>query len=330
MRFSFIVFLLTVSLVTRAASDTLIHFTLPDSIKAVSIIADVKAVSAEHNLSAGIHLKWCTLAVVKGRSVQFGFPSQMPVLAKGVGVKTGKGSLSWRIKNLTDTSYKLLLTTAIDSAERFVLMSGYVYLPSQAKWKLMGTCKISDNTEAIVNPGVKYAVAKSTIENIWIQKSSGGWKQLATISNVTPVINPLPNIDSVQQYQLDKHIILAAISNGKIAAMKDTMGVFYAIVEPGNGKNFTVADSITVKYQLRIFGTNEVISGNETDTYTFPLKNLIKAWQIAVPLVKSGGGKIKLVIPSGLGYSIRTRAPKIPPNSILQFDVEVLDVKPLK
>jgi FKBP-type peptidyl-prolyl cis-trans isomerase len=39
------------------------------------------------------------------------------------------------------------------------------------------------------------------------------------------------------------------------------------------------------------------------------------------------GGKLKLVIPSGLAYSIRTRAPKIPPNSILEFEIEVVDAK---
>ena len=52
-----------------------------------------------------------------------------------------------------------------------------------------------------------------------------------------------------------------------------------------------------------------------------------QGWQLGVPLCKVGG-KIKLVIPSALAYSVRTRAPKIPPNSILVFEVEVLDAKP--
>jgi FKBP-type peptidyl-prolyl cis-trans isomerase FkpA len=69
-----------------------------------------------------------------------------------------------------------------------------------------------------------------------------------------------------------------------------------------------------------------VISGSTTESYTFLLKGLIKAWQLAVPLVKTGG-KIKLVIPSGLAYSMRTRGAKIPPNTILEFEIEVLDAK---
>jgi FKBP-type peptidyl-prolyl cis-trans isomerase len=49
-------------------------------------------------------------------------------------------------------------------------------------------------------------------------------------------------------------------------------------------------------------------------------------WQIGVPLCKVGG-KIKIIIPSNLGYSIRTRSAKIPPNSVLVFEIEVLDAK---
>ena len=60
---------------------------------------------------------------------------------------------------------------------------------------------------------------------------------------------------------------------------------------------------------------------------TFPLKQLIKGWQTGLPFCKVGG-KIKIVIPSDLAYSIRTRAAKIPPNSILVFEIEVVDVKP--
>ena len=59
---------------------------------------------------------------------------------------------------------------------------------------------------------------------------------------------------------------------------------------------------------------------------TFPLKRLIMGWQIGVPLCKIGG-KIKIIIPSNLAYSIRTRAAKIPPNSILVFEIEVVDAR---
>ncbi|MFY8090772.1 MAG: FKBP-type peptidyl-prolyl cis-trans isomerase [Chitinophagaceae bacterium] len=40
------------------------------------------------------------------------------------------------------------------------------------------------------------------------------------------------------------------------------------------------------------------------------------------------GGIVKIIIPSGLAYSIRTRSPKIPPNSNLVFEISVLSSKP--
>ena len=58
----------------------------------------------------------------------------------------------------------------------------------------------------------------------------------------------------------------------------------------------------------------------------FPLKRLIKGWQIGLPVCKVGG-KIKLIILSGLAYSIRSMNAAIPLNSIMVFDIEVLGVK---
>lgn len=318
--------------------DSTLYYDLPDSVKAVSLIADVNIQSAGKKESfAGIRSGNIRLLLEldkKEREISFEFPSTAAIVATGINVKKDKAELEWEYNWQLNTTYKLLIASAADSAENFVIYSGYIFLPEQQKWKLIGTCRINGEREGIKTPGAivsqtNGSTIQATVNEVWCQRASGPWKKLDALSpsSKSPVINPLPNVDSVQQYQADKQRIMQAISSGTTEVYKDTAGVFYKIIEPGNGSSFTVADSITVYYKLRIFGTQEVISGGSDESYTFPLKVLIKAWQIAVPLVRTGG-KIKLVIPSGLGYSIRTRAPKIPPNSILEFDIEVLDAKP--
>jgi FKBP-type peptidyl-prolyl cis-trans isomerase FklB len=54
---------------------------------------------------------------------------------------------------------------------------------------------------------------------------------------------------------------------------------------------------------------------------------LIRGWQVGLEGTRVGE-KVKLLIPSGLAYSIRTRSPMIPPNSILVFEIETIAVKP--
>ena len=103
-------------------------------------------------------------------------------------------------------------------------------------------------------------------------------------------------------------------------------GVYYSILKEGTGRQVSVNDTVTIFYKGYLFNDGSVFDETKDKPATFPLKRLIMGWQIGVPLCKVGG-KIKIIIPSNLGYSIRTRAAKIPPNSILVFEIEVVDAK---
>ena len=138
---------------------------------------------------------------------------------------------------------------------------------------------------------------------------------------------PFSDVDSVQQAALDETLIQAAIANKTTDATAKATDVYYNIMKEGTGRNVLLTDTVTVFYKGYLFSDGSVFDQTKEKPATFPLNRLIRGWQLAVPYCKVGG-KIKIVIPSGLAYSIRTRSPKIPPNSMLVFEIEVVDAKP--
>lgn len=102
-------------------------------------------------------------------------------------------------------------------------------------------------------------------------------------------------------------------------------GLQYVVVTEGKGKTPTVNDTVKAHYK----GT--LINGEQFDSSydrgqpaEFPVNGVIKGWTEALQLMKTGG-KMKLFIPSELGYGPAAR-PGIPANSVLVFEVELVDV----
>ena len=105
-----------------------------------------------------------------------------------------------------------------------------------------------------------------------------------------------------------------------IHATKDASGVYYQIITEGTGDKPTAASTVKITYK----GT--LLNGTQFDAQVginLPLPNTILGWQVGVPLVK-GGGRILLIIPSGLGYANRANG-SIPANSVLIFTIDLLD-----
>lgn len=141
-------------------------------------------------------------------------------------------------------------------------------------------------------------------------------------TGIKPTINLYNHVDSALQARKEIAIVNKAVRDGVTDTTGSIQGVWYRIDKEGTGPQVTGSDTVTVRYKGFVLN-GEVFDSTEKEPAVFPLNRLIKGYQLGLPMSKVGG-KIRLIIPSGLAYSIRSRAYKIPPNSILVFDIEVL------
>ena len=102
-------------------------------------------------------------------------------------------------------------------------------------------------------------------------------------------------------------------------------GLYYEIIEPGEGEKATQSDRVEVHYTGTLTdGTVFDSSRERGEPATFPVSGVVPGFGEGVQLV-APGGRVKLYIPPELGYRDQPQG-QIPPRSVLVFDVEVLDV----
>jgi FKBP-type peptidyl-prolyl cis-trans isomerase FkpA len=330
--------LLLVTTATKAQQKRMeVPYNLPDSVKVISLIAAVQPpqVPAKKKWFAGISANKVTVALETGRkksSVYFSFPETGLVVAKGLDVKSsGSGKLIWDFDTDIADSSKLFITSAGDSAENFMLYSGYIYFSAQNKWKLLGTCRMNGEWTTLKNPASFASIpAKGKqpvqLDNIWCQRSNGSWKNLQSTDSLPPVLLPFSNTDSTNQFAIEKEMLGSDITSGKTDVKEYKEGLYYSMMKTGNGKAVAVTDTVTVFYKGYLYANGKVFDQTKDKPARFALSRLIKGWQVGLPLC-AVGGKIKLVLLSGQAYAIRTRAAKIPPNSILVFEIEVVNAE---
>jgi len=107
-------------------------------------------------------------------------------------------------------------------------------------------------------------------------------------------------------------------------------GIQYIVLEEGKGAKPTIDDQVECDYEGSLIdGTVFDSSIKRGEPATFPLKNVIKGWQEAIPMMPLGS-KWKIFIPAELGYG-EQGSYSIPGNSVLIFDVKLLQIiKPEK
>lgn len=130
--------------------------------------------------------------------------------------------------------------------------------------------------------------------------------------------------DKRSQAEKDEATITKYISDNSLNATATGSGLYYVISKQGTGINPNASSVVTVKYDGLLTNGNFFDSSPPTGA-SLSMANVIKGWQEGLPYFKKGG-KGTLLIPSALGYGSQAVG-NIPPNSVLIFNIELLDVK---
>ena len=102
-------------------------------------------------------------------------------------------------------------------------------------------------------------------------------------------------------------------------------GLQYRVLREGDGDSPVAADKVKVHYAGRLIdGTEFDSSYKRGDPTEFGLNQVIKGWTEGLQLMKVGA-KYEFFIHPNIAYGARPR-PTIPANSVLIFEVELLDI----
>lgn len=104
-------------------------------------------------------------------------------------------------------------------------------------------------------------------------------------------------------------------------------GLQYKVITQGEGKAPKKGDTISVTYRGSTI--DGAVFDEQKKPVEFPLDNMIPGWVEGIQLMKVGS-EFELYIPSELGYGESAVGQLIKPNSVLIFNVKLVDVKEQK
>lgn len=117
------------------------------------------------------------------------------------------------------------------------------------------------------------------------------------------------------------------LNKTKEGVITTASGLQYKIIKEGNGPVPTENDEVIVHYKgTLVDGTQFDSSYDRGEPATFPVTGVIKGWTEILQLMKTGS-QYQVFIPPDLGYGPRGAGNLIEPNSVLIFDMELLDIK---
>lgn len=157
---------------------------------------------------------------------------------------------------------------------------------------------------------------------IFTQKSSK-MKAFLSILGIFALFFAIFSISSCSKTGVnEKDQMTTYATKNSISYVTDPSGLMYQIINPGTGTKPRSTSTVSAAY------TGTFMDGKVFDSSTtpisFPLTGVIKAWQIAVPMI-APGGEIKIITPSSLAYGSSGYS-SIPGNTPLYFDIKLSSI----
>lgn len=160
----------------------------------------------------------------------------------------------------------------------------------------------------------------------------GGTEPVVTPEQVQAAMTALSQRVSARMEKLSKDNLVTADKYLELNKTKDGVqttesGLQYKVLKAGKGDKPTQESTVSVHYEGKLIDGSVFDSSiARNEPAEFPVTGVIAGWTEALLRMKVGD-KWQLVIPPQLAYGERGSAPKIGPNELLIFEVELLEVK---
>ncbi|MBP8141283.1 MAG: FKBP-type peptidyl-prolyl cis-trans isomerase [Acidovorax sp.] len=122
-------------------------------------------------------------------------------------------------------------------------------------------------------------------------------------------------------------LAIAPSAMAQTQAVTTASGLVYQSLKEGAGDSPKATDTVKVHYKGMFLDGKEFDSSYKRGEPTeFPLNRVIPCWTEGVQRMKPGG-KAKLTCPPAIAYGERGAGGVIPPNTTLNFEVELVSVR---
>lgn len=168
-----------------------------------------------------------------------------------------------------------------------------------------------------------------------------GVKDILTETQVRELEKELMGKLSAEQLAIDLGLIDAYLAENNIEVMSTPSGLRYMFTKEGKGENAAPGNEVSIHYAGYLLdGTlfdssmESVAKANNAYTPGRPYEPLtlqagsgqvIRGWEEAI-LLMNKGSKMRVWIPSTLAYGPQRRSEVIKENSVLVFDMEMIDI----